>query len=259
MTMFASGHHLAPGRGKRKIQVNLTADTKASPLISCIMATRGHAFPARFAIECYRNQRYPNCELIIVCATPSSEVRTLVDSLAAPDIRMFEAPQATNVGDLRNHAIAQARGELVCIWDDDDLCHPERLIWQYAALDHMDVQACMLSQITLWWPAKARIALSPRRAWENTLLAATHLIPPYPPRIRGGDTEMAKALLRRNAAVLLEIPDAYLYVTHGGNLWGEDHFEMLFQAGQEIKADAGSAHVRRLNETMPLDAYCGFR
>jgi len=106
----------------------------APPLISCIMPTRGHLVPARFAIDCFRRQSYPAKELVIICRSPDSEVKRHVDALGDPSIRAFDAPDAATVGDLRNEAVARSRGEFVATWDDDDLHHPDRLTLQMRAL-----------------------------------------------------------------------------------------------------------------------------
>src|SRR5687767_12945126 len=98
----------------------------AGPLISCIMPTRGPLVPARFAIDCFRRQTYPAKELVVVCRSPDSEVKSYVDGLGDPGIRAFDTPDAATVGDLRNEAVARSQGEFVATWDDDDLYHPDR-------------------------------------------------------------------------------------------------------------------------------------
>jgi glycosyltransferase involved in cell wall biosynthesis len=105
----------------------------ATPLVSCLMVSRGDAFPARFAIDCYRTQTYPNRELVIVCDRPNSELSSLVSALGDPSIKYTETPRMV-LGDLRNASVAAASGAVLCQWDDDDLFHPHRLSCQVKAL-----------------------------------------------------------------------------------------------------------------------------
>ncbi|MGI4936004.1 MAG: hypothetical protein ACRYF5_04550, partial [Janthinobacterium lividum] len=61
----------------RKIQGSMTIAggfNVAGPLISCVMVSRGHRYPAAFAIDCYRRQTYANRELIIVSASLEEEL-----------------------------------------------------------------------------------------------------------------------------------------------------------------------------------------
>jgi len=159
MTVLVNFVREAPGAPQVTGVVDISRPPSGS-LISCIMPTRGFAFPARLAIDCFCNQTYPNRELVIVSATVDSEVKALVAQLRDPRIRMIEAPDAQTVGALRNAAIAEAEGDLISIWDDDDLSHADRLWWQSTGLDQVDGDACFLSNVILWWPARTRLAIS---------------------------------------------------------------------------------------------------
>jgi glycosyltransferase involved in cell wall biosynthesis len=236
--------------------IDLDRPIAVSPLISCIMASRGFAFPARHAIECFRRQTYQNRELIIVSAVVDCEVKAMIAGLRDSRIRFLEAPMAGTVGDLRNAGIAQASGELICVWDDDDLSHPERLRWQLAALKQAGGDACFLSRLLLWWPERASLAVSGSWTWENTMLAKKSFLPPYPSVHRGGDTLLVRALRKSSYIVLMEHPLAYCYIRHGSNLWGDDHFGRLFRASLRVAdGDNYQREIGLLSRCMPTAAY----
>lgn len=236
--------------------INLDASLSETPLISCIMATRGTAFPAEHAITCFQRQSYPRRELVIVCAADGSEVEALVSTIADPRIRFVHAPEAASVGALRNAAIAEARGELVCVWDDDDLSHPERLKWQLAGLVVAECDACYLGRILLWQPHRSRIAVSAGRAWENTMLARRDILPTYTGQRTGSDTILTEELIARHGVVTVDQPIGYCYVAHGSNLWNDAHFDMLFGHAQSIAEGEGYTNdIALLSRAMPIKEY----
>jgi glycosyltransferase involved in cell wall biosynthesis len=243
----------------RAPQVDGVVDISRPPsdsLISCIMPTRGFAFPARLAIACFRNQTYRNRELVIVSTAVDSEVKALVAELGDPRIRMVEAPDAKTVGVLRNVAIAEAAGDLISIWDDDDLSHPDRLWWQCTALEQARGDACFLSNVVLWWPARSRLAISSTRRWEGTMLVKRSSLPSYPDMNRGEDTALVNALQEQATTLCLERPMAYCYVRHGSNIWADGHFDYLFDtSNQQVSPEAYAGSLRHLARWMPIDEY----
>ncbi|GHO83790.1 glycosyltransferase family 2 protein [Dictyobacter formicarum] len=101
------------------------------PLVSCIMPTKNRrAFVAQ-ALHYFDKQDYPNKELIIV-----DDGEDLVVDLAAqyPHVRYFAPQYIHSVGAKRNFACENARGELICHWDDDDWYSSARLSYQVAPL-----------------------------------------------------------------------------------------------------------------------------
>jgi len=224
--------------------------------ISCIMATRGRAFPALHAIACFQSQTYRNRELIVISASMECEVKALVAELNDPRIRFLEYPVADTVGDLRNAAIAEATGDLIAIWDDDDLSDPDRLRWQAAALQQARGDACFLAFVVLWWPSRLRLAHSACRRWENTMLARKAVLPPYSAVRRGGDTMLVETLKASSNLVTIEKLFGYCYIKHDSNLWGDDHFDRLFRDGSaEVSPTDYEQQLAILSERMPLLAY----
>ena len=97
-------------------------DASSSPKVSCLMVTRGNFDLAKTAYYSFQLQTWSNKELIIVCDAGADELRGLVASDI--QVKFIEAPSGLSLGELRNISIAQASGDFVCQWDDDDLYAP---------------------------------------------------------------------------------------------------------------------------------------
>ncbi len=144
----------------------------ARPLVSCIMPTADRAVFVPLALEYFQRQSYPERELIVV-DDGDEPVGHLV--AGEPRVRYLRLDPRRSVGWKRNRACAEARGEIVVHWDDDDWMAPWRLEYQLAALlQHPDVAACGLSRVLFWEPAT-------RRAWE-------YHYPPHAPHWVAGGT-----------------------------------------------------------------------
>jgi len=131
-----------------------------------------------------------------------------------------------------------------------------RLEWQYSAMAAMGANACVLARVLLWWPQRRRLAFGVRRAWENTLLARREVMPAYSDQVRGSDTQVVYDLVARSAGVvMLDRPEAYRYIAHGGNLWSEDHFEMLFANGLEVASADYEESIQRLSHSHQINHY----
>lgn len=245
---------LDPGEPARDAVLDGAPRREDGPLVSCIMASRGLVAPAAHAIACFARQTHGPRELVIACATPGSAVARFV--AGRPDIRLVEVPAAATVGALRNAAIAAARGSLLCVWDDDDLSHPQRLAWQLAALRGAGAAACMLSRVLLWSPGQARLAVSANRLWENSLLVRRDAIGLYPDVTRGGDTVLVRRLRASTRIVAIDKPVAYCYTAHAANLWSQPHFDRLFaNATEHFPGAAYTAALAQLGRDMPMADY----
>jgi glycosyltransferase involved in cell wall biosynthesis len=226
------------------------------PLISCLMVTRGHLFPTRFAIECYRRQTYAARELIVVCDRPAAELRAHIDSLGDSSINFVRAPTGT-LGELRNASVAAASGTLVAQWDDDDLYHPQRLELQAMGLAAAPAAAAhFLSRWFLWWPERGLLGVSGRRIWEGSMLARRDLLPPYRSQNLSEDSVLVRELSEAHPLVEADAPEVYCYVIHGGNSWDEAHFEETFRrASRRFDGDAYDIQLSLLARVLPIREY----
>lgn len=98
-----------------------------SPLVSCVCMTYNRPPDRQYlieeAIESFLRQDYPNKELIVLNDCPGQEL--ICD---APGVRVINVPaRYPTLGDKQNAAIRLSQGELIALWDDDDISLPWRL------------------------------------------------------------------------------------------------------------------------------------
>jgi glycosyltransferase involved in cell wall biosynthesis len=229
--------------------------TAAGPKISCLMVSRGLVFPARFAVECYQRQTYPDRELVVVTSRKDSELGGWLEALGDPSIRYIETGEAP-LGALRNVSVAAARGELVSVWDDDDLYHPQRLEVQARLLERTGAAAHLSQQLMIWWPQRRRLGLSNRRPWENSMLARRALLPEYPEVSLSEDKQVVVQLRERHPVTVTSVPALYCYVIHGNNSWHQAHFEEIWRCTERKVTDAAyDAQLARLADRWPMADY----
>jgi hypothetical protein len=109
-----------------------------SPLVSCICMTYNRVpdklYLLEEAIESFLRQDYPNKELIVFNDCPGQEL--VCD---APGVRVINWPERfPTLGDKQNAAIRHSQGELIALWDDDDLSLPWRLSLSVERLGNAD-------------------------------------------------------------------------------------------------------------------------
>jgi glycosyltransferase involved in cell wall biosynthesis len=225
-----------------------------NPKISCLMVSRGKLFPAQFAIEAYRAQTYANRELIVVSAEPDSEVKHWLAALGDPSIHYIEVRPAI-LGALRNISVYAARGDLLAIWDDDDLYGPRRLELQARAMLKQDVIGHCLSNLLMWWPARKMFAYSHVRAWEPSLMTWRETMPHYPDLSHEEDTHVIVELTKRGKIIMGPAPGAYCYIVHGSNTCSDTHFQGLFDCAELRLTGDAYEKVFDTFPRLPLRAY----
>jgi glycosyltransferase involved in cell wall biosynthesis len=212
-------------------------------MISCVCVTTGKR-PALLAesVGDFCAQTYPDRELLILHDADDATAAS-VQGLAGGMIRVVRAAPGQSLGALRNQAIAQCRGELICQWDDDDRNHPERLARQAAALQAERAVACYLVDQLHWFMPDDVLCWDdwdnepyPLNLIQGTVLARREILPPYPALARGEDTVQTCGLLR--AAARQGVPVARLrgagwcsvYRQHDVNVWDAAHHRAISAA-----------------------------
>jgi glycosyltransferase involved in cell wall biosynthesis len=194
----------------------------------------------RQSVEAYIGQTYPNRELIIVAngdGTALAAVGGLVETLGRSDIRIIDIPTPHSLGALRNISLDQARGEVICQWDDDDLIHPRRLEMQMNALLEGGGLCMFLSEFMLFFKSSRTLhwlnfAGTPTRAAPGTLMCWKTAKIRYPEfgdvSLRGEDTAVTEQLQRQDGFKgLAGAAHLYIYVIHGANTWPSEFHQML--------------------------------
>ncbi|MFJ3310980.1 glycosyltransferase [Streptomyces sp. NPDC086549] len=217
-----------------------------APTVSCLMVTKDRSATARRAITCFRNQTYPNLELVVVEDGTDDALEQHIRDLGDPRICYHRLPpEGRSLGELRNEAVDRATGPYVCQWDDDDLYDPERVETQMAAILALGAEACFLAREQLWWPARRKLGVSCARVWEGSVVCAIDRLPRYPAQRRGEDTPVTEEVVRTSRVVSIDAPDLYTYVCHGANTFNESHFAEHFDVATQIWAEPG-AYAERL-------------
>lgn len=212
------------------------------PGVSCLMVTLDRLTLAKRSIRSFAAQRYEDRELLIV--TDGTEVfrRALeryVAALGLERVRFFYPDgEGLTLGRLRNISLEEARGELICQWDDDDYSHPERLAVQVGHMLGERASACFLTdhlqfieeqRMLCWidWTVDGALEGQAQLA-PGTLLMFRDARFKYPeegPFARQGEDSVFLDTLYRSTPVahLSGAGHLYLYQYHGRNTFSREH------------------------------------
>jgi len=198
------------------------------PLISCLCVTKNDS--VRKAVAYFQKQTYDNKELILVSEMNNENLSYLQEVAANNgDIHFTMIGDMITLGDLRNISVAEANGEYVVQWDDDDYFHEERIEIMYNALiAQPDKEAAFLRTVMIHDKIANRVALS--RNWggvEGSMIAKTKAMIDYQSLNKAEDTAVRDYFLRRGMGVLVDRPDIYTYILHGENTWDYGHLSAL--------------------------------
>jgi glycosyltransferase involved in cell wall biosynthesis len=213
-------------------------------MISCLCVTRGDR-PGLLseAVADFVGQTFRDRELVILHDgddAADARIRAIVAAHAGASIRVERTPPGPKLGELRNIAMARARGEWICQWDDDDRCHPERLRlqWEHAQSERAAVNYLvdqlhwfLPDDVVFWddWSSEHY----PLNVIQGTILARRAVIPPYPDIACGEDTLQTHALLRAEASRAFRVSRlggmgwCYIYRFHGGNIFDAAHHRAI--------------------------------
>ena len=124
----------------------------AEPLVSVVMSVYAPGPSFETAVRSVLAQTWSTLELLVVDDCSPERFTATIDAVADwdPRVRVLRMPRNGGTYPIRNHAMAQARGELVTFQDSDDWSHPERLAHQVAALaDRPDAVASLSSWVRM--------------------------------------------------------------------------------------------------------------
>lgn len=212
-----------------------------TPRVSCLCVTHFKPHMLERAIACFKEQTYPNKQLVVVYEEADSLTCKFMAALpASSEIKPVQIPAAASkvvLGQLRNVSVREADGEFVCQWDDDDWYDPERIAAQIDCLRQAEKEACVLSRWIVYDDCRNKAYLSHRRLWEGSILCRRQVMldHPYDSLEKGEDTSVINYLRGSNSlAVMEDMPELYVYTFHGTNTWESSHFDEIFRAGSEL-------------------------
>ena len=216
------------------------------PLISCLMVTRARLALAKRAIECFARQSYSAKELVVVTddgpAYRGALQRYVNDRGLGDIVRFHEVTGGAHcLGQLRNISLDQARGEILCQWDDDDCYHPDRLALQAEHMQRKQARACLLTdhlqyleedRVLTWidWTLGGRTDRD--QLLPGTVMLFNDSGCRYPERgdycRQGEDTSFLEQLCDTVlVAPLIGKGYLYLYTYHGHNTFSREHHHHL--------------------------------
>jgi len=212
--------------------------------VSCLQVSL--PIPERLAgfkrsVRDYCRQTHPRRELVIVLdhghAQTRSTIASYLDSLGRDDIRLVRPAGNLSLGALRNISLDNARGAVVCQWDDDDFHHPQRIQRQLEAMVAADAESVHLEEIMQFFTDTRTLYCTNWRATDakavpGTLMCRRSAPIRYPEAGHGSrfgeDSAVSLQLLaRRGYSVLARAPHLYVYVSHRHNLWDDGHHRTL--------------------------------
>jgi glycosyltransferase involved in cell wall biosynthesis len=127
---------------KRALPAQPARSAAGDPRVSCIMPTYNRRRFVPLAIEYFLRQDYEPRELIVV-DDGSDPVEDMVP--ADGRFRYIRVPGRLTVGAKRNLACAEARGEIILHWDDDEWYAPRRIRAQVRHLLREGADLCGLN------------------------------------------------------------------------------------------------------------------
>ena len=244
-----------------RTEIDLTASAESYPLVSCLCLTENRVHYLKRAIHCFMQQTYPNKELVLVCRATDQATLAYIDTLPAHLVRVKVLPanHGLKLGAIRNASIDAAQGTYICQWDDDDWYHNERIMLQYQAVKNSHQPATMLTNIVIYDIDNQQAYFSNFRLWENTLFAEKAALEDV--RYQAGlqrheDHEMMNDLLLQSQIVPTVSTYHYVYVVHGNNVSGQDHFTFLFGNSQPLPQFIADAVQQALDQGQPYEALC---
>jgi glycosyltransferase involved in cell wall biosynthesis len=239
------------------------ADPGAALKVSCLMVTRDRLALAKRAIRCFAAQTWPNRELVVL-SDGEPRVRGGLERYAAAlglaNVRFIHEPRPDmTLGALRNLAMAEASGDVVCQWDDDDCYHPDRIRAQLAHMLEAGGRACFLTDQLHYREDDNSVR------WIDWTLGGTsvrdHLIPGTlmmfrddrfrypetgPEARRGEDSVLLNALCDAVAvSAAKNLGHLYLYTYHGRNTFGQAHHSHMAAFGRSSSDIQGSLRTIR--------------
>ena len=228
---------------------------KTNPVtISCICVTDSRPDLLIRAIYCFAQQDFQNKELVISYPRKDRETKQLINrilELNQIQILQIERENKESIGNARNIAISQCNGSYICIWDDDDWYHPNRLTFQYESLFKKPTvfNATILIRLLLYDSTTDKSYLSFPYTWENSLMCRKEIIMQnqYKYANRGEDTHIIKFLDNRKILDHIDAPYLYVYIYHGGNVWNYEHYKVLIDKSEELPIEFTSKIKENIN------------
>ena len=152
------------------------------------------------------------------------------------------ADPAISLGSKRNLVLRLAKGDYICVWDDDDWYDNNRLSYQLEFAKFMKKPASALISTFLYdhHTHKGYIAHPREDGWEPTLLCQKSAFGLYSNLNKREDTPVLKKLFSENKLAVMDEPLLYIYNIHtaNGNTCSSEHFLEIVNSQRTEKAES---------------------
>jgi hypothetical protein len=220
-----------------RIQDVIRAGTPASPpsslpLVSCIMPTYNRRAFITLALSSFREQTYPNRELVVV-DDGSDAIGDLLTG--QPAVRYVRLERRISIGAKRNLACGAAGGEIIAHWDDDDWYAPDRLEMQVSPILRGEADITGLENRFVLQMPQRKFWTVDRRLHQSMFVGDVHggtLVyrrsiwtegTRYPEVDLAEDAMLLQQAVRRGKRITrLENHGSFVYLRHMRNAWQFD-------------------------------------
>lgn len=209
---------------KKYIENNFIVDM---PKVSCLCVTKNKEHILRDSIISYKNQIYPNKELIVIYEDDNNYISNVIQEFNSEDIKYFKisTKNKKTLGELRNISIEKSKGDYVCQWDDDDWYNPLRIWEQFRNMKLNKKKGSILNSWLVYDNVKNDLKECRRfdiAGWEGSFLyEKSSLKNLYPSIVKGEDTVFIKNI-EKDLSILYK-PELYVYRVHSENTWGYEN------------------------------------
>jgi len=171
---------------------------------------------AQIAMQCFRDQSYASRDLLII---NHGHLSLNTGERNIQELRVDKKTDET-IGDLRNIALAEAKGDFIINWDDDDWHSPLRIESQLAAQAN-DAAVVLKNQIRHNLLNSCALYEKTKCGISGTILHPRDVPFQYPSKHRGSDSDFMFKFANRT--ILDNDPSLYIRFFHGFNLWDAKH------------------------------------
>lgn len=194
------------------------------PLVTCVIPTKSRRMFARKAVEYCARQTYPNIEIVVVDSNPRELFldNDAVSGLLIRPNRLIRAD--ATCGRARQIGIEQAKGEIVCFFDDDDWHSPLRVAHQVELLTSGYDAIGMKKLLTYDLRQKKGF---PHQSWVNPCWTGAGMTAvrreiglqvPWRDTNYNEDGLWYEDLEKGGFKISTDVPiDHYIYIRHSGN------------------------------------------
>ncbi len=205
------------------------AEKNGLPRVSCLMVTANRLKLASRAVRCFKNQTYPNKELVVI-DDGEADYGPLLAELPADEVRYVKLEKKPDsiLGKLRNRSLEEATGEFRLHWDDDDWIHPDRIQRQVDVMqqgyDAVTLHGSIMHLDTPEFFDHPYIGYL-KQGWPASIMHRKDDAARFPELRKAEDSIYLQHWLQKRYHQM-PAEDSYLHVRcfHGSNTWEKTHF-----------------------------------